>query len=88
MPTRFVFVISTPMPSPMGSIAMSTPKEKKPMPTISRKAPAKNKSSVPTGMGVIVKLINKTMPVIGSTEVRDSINFSLSFSFILSPRFC
>ena len=78
-PTRRFFAIWPPMPSPIGIIAISTPSEKKPMPTMSRPAPKRKSISVPIGMGAVVKERIRTMSVTGSTEERASLIFSLSF---------
>ena len=63
---------STPMPSPMGIMDISTPKVKKPMPTIRSTAPNKNSVSVPGVSGAMEILKTSTINVIGSTEVTDS----------------
>ncbi len=73
-----------PICSPMGIIAISAPREKKPIPTISIAAPSKKSIRVPVGMGARVKLRSSTMTVTGSTEVRDSEIFSFSF-FCTAP---
>ena len=66
----------------MGIIAMSTPREKKPTPTMRSRAPTRKRIREATGMGAIVKLSSRTMAVIGTTEERASITFSFSFLFI------
>lgn len=77
-----------PTPSPMGIMAMSAPREKKPMPTISRMAPSRNIISVPTGIsGARVKLSASTMAVMGMTEERDSRVFAFKFFRIHTLRF-
>ena len=80
-------VISAPMPSPMGIMAISVPREKKPIPTIRRQAPVRNIIMVPAGRGVMVTLSRITINVIGSTDVRDSIIFSFNVWFIGPPLF-
>ena len=70
------------MPSPMGIIDMSTPREKNPTPTISSTAPTRKSISEATGMGATVKLRIRTIPVMGTTEVSASNTFSFSFLFI------
>ena len=77
-----------PTPSPMGIMAMSAPREKKPMPTINRMAPSRNIISVPTGIsGARVKLSASTMAVMGMTEERDSRVFAFKFFRIHTLRF-
>ena len=73
-----------PMPSPIGVMETSVPSEKKAMPTMSSTAPARNRTSVPTGMGVIVMLSSRTISVIGSTEESASWIFSCKILFILN----
>jgi len=68
----FVFGSCAPIPSPIGVMDTSVPSEKNAMPTISSTAPARNRTSVPTGIGVIVILSTRTISVIGSTEDRAS----------------
>ena len=79
--------IAPPMPWPKGVMEISAPSWKKPMPTMRSTAPVKNKASVPTSIGTSVTLSTSTMIVMGSTLVRASRVFSLSFSFIRPP-FC
>ena len=74
-----------PMASPMGIMAISAPREKKPIPTISITAPMRNIIMVPTGSGASVKLNSNTMAVIGNTEDKASRIFSASFFFTHTP---
>ena len=69
-------VIWTPTRSPMGVMAISAPRVKRPMPAISRTAPIKKASSVSVGTGEMVKHSASTMAVMGSTEARASRTFS------------
>ena len=69
-------VITTPTRSPSGVIAISVPSVKSAMPKISMIAPITKAIIAPTGSGAIVDVSRSTMPVMGSTEARDS--FSLS----------
>ena len=58
------------------------------MPTIRSTAPTKKRARVPISIGTRVMLRSRTMSVIGKTLDRDSLTFSLSFSFkIRSPSF-
>ena len=75
MPIRLDFPISTPIPSPIGIMDISTPSEKKPIPKTSSKAPNKNRSMVSGVSGATVMLIISTIAVIGSTAPRDSSTF-------------
>ena len=77
-----------PIPWPSGVMEISAPSWKKPMPTMGSTAPVKNRASVPTSMGTSVTLSISTMTVKGSTLVRASRVFSLSFSFIRPPFAC
>ena len=70
-----------PMASPSGIMEISAPSEKKPMPTTSSTAPAKNSSSVPSGIGATVMLSTSTIPVIGNTEDNASRIFSFKILF-------
>ena len=88
--TRAMFrvrVSREPMASPMGIIAISAPREKRPIPTISSTAPARKRSSVPMGIGIRVALRTRTMAVMGKTEERDSRIFSLSFWLMAAAPF-
>ena len=71
-------VISAPIPSPMGIMAMSVPSEKNPIPTMSKHAPVRNIIIVPAGSGVTVMLNRITIRVMGSTEVSASTIFAFS----------
>ena len=80
MPTRRARLICTPMPSPMGIMDMSTPRENSPIPTTSRMAPKRKSTMLPGVRGATVTLMASTMAVMGSTEARDSRIFSMSCS--------
>ena len=71
------------MPSPICIIAISAPKVKKPIPTISMAAPPRNMRIVPDGRDVRNTLTMSTIIVIGSTEKNASMIFSLSILFII-----
>ena len=73
---RRLLLISTPMPSPMGIMDMSTPRVNSPMPRISRMAPNTNMIMAPSVSGAMVTLMTSTMAVMGSTDARDSRIFS------------
>ena len=60
----------------MGIMERSTPTVNRPMPRISISAPKVNMSIVPAFKGEMVTLSSSTIPVIGSTEARDSLIFS------------
>ena len=67
------FPLSTaPTPSPMGSMDMSTPRVKKPMPITSSTAPNRNSTRVPGSRGAMVTDSRNTMAVMGRTEAMDS----------------
>ena len=68
----------TPMALPIGVIDISTPRVNIPTPTISRKEPKRNSTSTPGVRGTMVMLSARTMAVMGSTEDRDSLIFSIS----------
>ena len=85
IPSFLNLAMRLPTCSPMGIMAMSAPRVKKPMPIISRHAPARNSVSGARGMGVTVMQSATTMTVMGRTADRDSAIFSLSFLF-KSPR--
>ena len=87
-PMRRVRVRRAPKASPMGIIAISAPREKRPIPKISSTAPARKSSRVPMGTGMTVRLSASTMAVMGSTEERDSKIFSFSFWLIRPTPFC
>ena len=76
-----------PICSPMGIMAMSAPREKNPIPTMSIAAPNRKSSSVPIGIGARVKLSKSTITVIGRTDESASEIFSFSFFRIDAPRF-
>lgn len=78
--TRLVLLICTPMPSPMGVMDMSTPRENSPMPNTRSIAPNRNKTMVPGVSGAMVTLMASTMAVMGRTEASDSLIFSSSSS--------
>ena len=68
--------------SPMGVMAASAPRVKKPMPRISSTAPARKASSASTGRGATVRQRTSTMAVMGSTEARASRTFSPRTVFV------
>ena len=67
---------------PIGAIAVSAPNVNNAIPTISNAPPSIKASSKLLGIGETVKHSNKTMAVIGSTEVKASLIFSLSFDLL------
>ena len=76
---RFLdWAILVPIFSPIGVIASSAPKVKNIMPMIRRTAPNRNKSNMLGGIGAMVKLNRITIPIVGSTAIRASFNFSLN----------
>ncbi len=79
--TLRVLEIWTPMPSPMGVMAISAPSWNKPIPRISMTAPVTNITKLPSSIGTRKILISSTIPVIGRTAERDSMVFSLNFGF-------
>ena len=84
MPNLPILVICSPAPSPKGSIDMSAPNVKNPIPTINSAAPAINNTSVPIGIGETVMLNISTITVIGNTDESDSLIFPFKFLFIYS----
>lgn len=74
-------VMHAPTLFPIGVIAVSAPRVKNAIPTISIAAPKAKDTSILFGMGVIVKHSIKTISVIGSTE--DIASFSLSYNRFL-----
>ena len=80
--TRLALLICTPMPSPIGVMATSVPRENSDIPRISSTAPATNIPSVPTGIGATVTLSSSMIAVMGSTDPSDSLIFSISILFI------
>ena len=70
-----------PTSSPMGIMAMSAPRVKKPMPRMSRAAPARNRHRVERSTGTTKAHSASTMRLTGSTAARDSWIFSLSCLF-------
>ncbi len=74
----FDFVIQLPTLFPIGVIAVSAPSVKKAMPIISIAAPVRNDTSMLFGIGETVKQSTITIKVIGSTDVRASLNLSCS----------
>ena len=60
----------------MGDMASSAPRVKNIMPTTSIAAPNRNKSRMLGGIGAMVKLNNNTIPMVGSTAISASFNFS------------
>jgi hypothetical protein len=85
------FVILDPTYSPIGVIAVSAPKVKRPIPTIRSKAPMINERSIAFDTGKKVTSKRRTISVTGRTDERDSEIFSrrivLSKSFIIFPLF-
>ena len=80
----FDLVNARPTCSPMGIMAMSAPSVKKPMPMIKNTAPTRNSIRVDSSIGAMVMPSASTISVTGSTELRDSCIFALSFLFILA----
>ena len=78
MPSLFDLASRAPTFSPMGIMAISAPRVKKPMPMMSRNAPIRNSIIGARGIGVIVLHNSSTMAVMGSTAERDSLIFSFS----------
>lgn len=62
----------------MGVIASSAPRVKNIIPITRSTAPNKNISKIPGGTGAIVKLNNSTIPIMGSTALKASSNFSVN----------
>jgi hypothetical protein len=79
---RLARLMVTPMALPMGVMDISTPRVNIPTPTISRKEPKRNSTSTPGVRGTMVMLSARTMAVMGSTEDRDSLIFSISWGLI------
>ena len=75
----FALASCAPTFSPMGIMAISTPRVKNPIPIIRKAAPARNSISGSRGMGVMVIPRINTMQVTGSTDDKDSVIFSFSF---------
>ena len=71
-PTFRVRVMLTPMASPMGDMAMSTPSENRPMPKINNTAPPINNAMMFKGRGAREKLKARTINVMGTTEAKAS----------------
>lgn len=69
------------MPSPMGIMETSVPKEKKAMPKISITVPTKNRAKVSSGMGTTATLNASMRKVMGSTAASDSRIFSFKILF-------
>ena len=65
-------VMQLPTFVPIGVIAVSAPKVKNAMPTISSTAPIKKETSILLGIGATVKHSSSTMMVIGRTDAIDS----------------
>ena len=80
-------VICAPTRSPIGSMAVSAPSVKSPIPTISRTAPTRKASNTSDGTGAMVKQRIRTISVIGSTEVSASRTFSPNTVFVWPIRF-
>ena len=73
------------MPYPMGLIAISTPEVKKPMPRTISAAPTRNSKIVPEDMGTKITLEIKKIAVMGITDVKARMIFSLRILFMKLP---
>lgn len=85
----FDFVIADPIVLPIGVIPLSTPIKKIVSPITINAAPMRNRTSKGVGIGVRVEFNIKTITVIGRTEYKTSLNFSVIIfkcSFLLSVR--
>ena len=85
MPMRLRLASSTPTPSPMGSMDMSTPRVNRPMPATRSTAPNRNKISAPGVRGAMEMLSSSTMAVMGMTDDRDSFVFSINARKCIPP---
>ena len=74
------------MPLPMGVMDMSTPRVNTPTPTISSRDPKRNSTSAPVVRGTMDTLSSSTMAVMGRTEDRDSLIFSMSCGLMRTGR--
>lgn len=72
-----VFVIQVPTRSPIGVMDISTPKEKRIIPTIKNTAPTRNAIKIPGDIGAMLKHKISTIPMTGSTAFPVSVTFSL-----------
>ncbi len=72
-----VFIIQLPALFPKGVRELSTPKVNSPIPVISIRAPIIKESISPVETGTKVKQISIIIKVIGSTELTDSLIFSI-----------
>ena len=68
---------------PMGSMAISVPREKSVSPTTRINMPQTISINVPLGIGTTVKWSNKMMRLMGQTACNDSFNFSNKTRFII-----
>ena len=76
-----VLVSAVPMRLPMGVMEASAPREKSPMPTITKSVPIKKQSSRSVPTGAMVRHNSSTMTTIGSTDMADSRIFSIIFTW-------
>ena len=74
-----VRVMQLPTRSPIGVMDISAPNVKNIIPVIRRTAPSKKHSRILGEMGAMLKDSSSTIPMIGPTAIRASLNFSLSF---------
>lgn len=81
-------VMAAPTRSPMGVMAVSAPRENRPMPRITITAPIRKASSVSVGMGATVKLRISTITVMGTTEAKASRSFSQRMVLFRPNRSC
>lgn len=77
----FVLGSCAPMPSPIGIMETSVPREKKAIPKINSTAPRRNSTRVSRGRGITATLSKRTIKVMGSTADRASRIFSFSILF-------
>ena len=80
--------MAAPTRSPMGVMAVSAPRENRPMPRITITAPIRKASSVSVGMGATVKLRISTITVMGTTEAKASRSFSQRMVLFSPNRSC
>ena len=78
----FAFPRDAPIPCPIGVMERSTPSVNIPIPMIRRNAPKEKRTITPGANGAIVTLSSSTMAVMGRTENRDSLIFSMSCGLI------
>lgn len=72
-----VFVMQVPTRSPIRVMDISTPMEKRTIPTINNTAPTKNAIRIPGVIGAMLKHKSNTIPMTGSTAFPVSAAFSL-----------